>query len=57
MNCNKCKSDMAQIDYIEHKKRLFKFYQKIRKLRIMLIATNVIWLSVVLALVIRMFER
>jgi hypothetical protein len=42
---------MAQIPYIEHKKRLFKFYQKVRTMRTMLIATNAIWLSVVVALV------
>ena len=27
MNCDKCKSDMAQSPYIEHKKRMFKFYK------------------------------
>lgn len=57
MNCDKCKSDMAQIPYIEHKKRLFKFYQKVRAMRIMLIATNAIWLSVVVALVAWMMTR
>ena len=57
MNCDKCKSDMAQIPYIEHKKRLFKFYQKVRAMRAMLIATNAIWLSVVVALVAWMMTR
>ena len=57
MNCDKCKSDMAQIPYIEHKKRLFKFYQKVRVMRTMLIATNAIWLSVVVALVVWMMTR
>ena len=57
MNCDKCKSDMAQIPYIEHKKRMYKFYEKARKLRIMLIATNAIWLSVVGALVAWMMTR
>ena len=57
MNCDKCKSDMAQIPYIEHKKRLFKFYQKVRTMRTMLIATNAIWFSVVVALVAWMMTR
>lgn len=57
MNCDKCKSDMAQIPYIEHKKRMFKFYQKVRAMRTMLIATNAIWLSVVVALVAWMMTR
>ena len=51
MNCDKCKSDMAQIPYIEHKKRMFKFYQRVNRLRVVLVAKNVIWLSVVGALV------
>ena len=57
MNCDKCKSDMAQIPYIEHKKRLFKLYQKVRVMRTILIATNAIWLSVVVALVAWMMTR
>ena len=51
MGCEKCKSDMLEIPYIEHKKRLYKFYQKNRVLRMMLIATNVAWGLVVAALV------
>lgn len=45
------KPDMAQIPYIEHKKRLYKFYQKNRALRMMIIATNAAWGLVVAALV------
>ena len=45
------KPDMLEIPYIEHKKRLYKFYQKNRALRMMLIATNMVWLLIVVALI------
>lgn len=46
--CNKCnlcfKDDMAQIPYIEHKRRMFKAYQRETALRGWLIGTNAMWL-------------
>ena len=48
MKCNKCnfcvKEDMAQIPYIEHKRRMFKAYQREIKLRRWLIGTNAMWI-------------
>lgn len=58
MKCNKCnvcfKEDMAHIPYIEHKRRMFKAYQKEIKLKGLLIGTNVMWIvGVVVWLVVR----
>lgn len=38
------KPDMAQIPYIEHKKRLFKAYQRERRLLKIAIFSNLFWL-------------
>ena len=47
---NRTKSDMAQITYIEHKRRIFKFYQKNKRLKIALIVTNIMWAIMFIAL-------
>lgn len=36
-------SNMYQIPYIEHKKRMFKAYKREQILKTCLIATNVLW--------------
>lgn len=43
MKCNECKVNMAQIPYIEHKKRIYKAYQREQKLKILLVCTNTLW--------------
>ena len=47
--CNKCnlccEEDMAQIPYIEHKRRMFKVCQRENVLRGWLIGTNAMWLT------------
>ena len=43
-------ADMAQISYIEHKKRMFKAYQREMRLKIALIASNVLWIICFIAL-------
>ena len=55
--CNRCKmcgefSDMAQIPYIEHKKRIFKAYQRENRLVWIAILTNAAWLSMVIWLIV-----
>ena len=46
--CNKCKlctnEHIAQIPYIEHKRRMFKAYRRENVLKSWLIGTNTIWL-------------
>lgn len=42
--------DLAQIPYIEHEKRMFKAYQKINLLKMILVASNCMWLIVVFLL-------
>ena len=48
MKCNKCnlcyEKEMAHIPYIEHKRRMYKAYQREIKLQGWLIGTNAIWL-------------
>lgn len=34
---------MAQIPYIAHKARMYKAYKREKRLKIMLVATNVLW--------------
>ena len=41
--------DMAQIPYIEHRKRMFKAYQRENRLKWILVATNVFWSLAVFA--------
>lgn len=47
-------ADMAQISYIAHKKRMFKAYRKAyqreMRLKIALIASNVLWIICFIAL-------
>lgn len=45
MGCEKkCENlNMAQIPYIEHQRRMFKMYDSKKKIKIVLITTNVIW--------------
>ena len=57
MGCENCKSDMAQIMYIEHKRRLFKFYQKYKRLKFALIITNIIWAGIVIVLSVLLVMR
>jgi hypothetical protein len=35
--------DMAQIPYIAHLARMYKAHQREKRLKIMLVATNVLW--------------
>lgn len=37
-------SDMAQVPYIEHEKRMYKAYKRECLLKVMLAATNGLWL-------------
>ena len=37
-------SNMYQIPYIEHKKRMFKAYQRERRLKYALAITNALWI-------------
>ena len=54
MKCNECKVNMAQIPYIEHKKRIYKAYKREQKLKILLVCTNAMWvLGAVLTLITR----
>ena len=54
MKCTNCsKIDMATIPYIEHEKRMFKAYQREKKLFFSLIVTNVIWVIAIISLLVR----
>lgn len=54
MKCNKCiKPDMAQIPYIEHEYRMYKAYQREKRLKISLICSNIVWVLLVLILIAR----
>ena len=48
MACNNCNknNDMAQIPYIEHERRMFKAYQREKRLKILLFGTNISWLFI-----------
>lgn len=54
-NCNLCfKEDMAQIPYIEHRKRMYKAYKREKKLWICLLCSNAMWVFMaILSLVVR----
>ncbi len=45
MKCHECYCglDMAQIPYIEHQKRMFKAYQAKKRLKWLLIGSNILW--------------
>ena len=43
MKCNKCNPDMAQIPYIEHELRMYKAYCREKRLKILLVITNICW--------------
>ena len=47
------KNDMAQISFIAHKKALFEAYKREKRLKIMLIATNIIWAIFVTGIFVR----
>ena len=57
MNCKvciSCKTDMAQIPYIEHELRIFKAYQREIRLKAFLIGSNCLWfIAAVLCFVLR----
>ena len=64
MNCENCKSDMAQIPYIEHELRMAKAYDREKKLRDknanlkrLFVASNLLWGCVVVTAVIFFFAR
>lgn len=42
---------MAQVPYIEHEYRLYKAYQREKRLKYILIGTNIIWAVIALILV------
>ena len=42
---------MAMIPYIEHELRMFKAYERERRLKFMLTATNVFWFGLILLLI------
>ena len=54
MKCNKCigNIEMAQIPYIEHEYRIYKAYEREKRLKLMLIGTNILWALVVIMLVV-----
>ena len=44
MKCKECtKVDMAQIPYVEHRMRMYRAYERERRLKVTLIATNALW--------------
>jgi hypothetical protein len=43
--------EMAQIPYIEHELRMFKAYERERRLKFMLTASNVFWVGLTLLLI------
>ncbi len=45
------KINMAQIPYIEHEYRMYKAYQREKRLKYILIGTNIVWAVVALILV------
>lgn len=46
--------DMAQIPYIEHKHRMFKVYQREKRLKVLLVCSNCLWLiAAILTTVVR----
>jgi hypothetical protein len=47
----KNKTDIAQIPYITHEYRMHKAYEREKRLKCILIATNVLWAVVALILV------
>ena len=58
MECIKCitrelKDGLAQIPYVEHKKRIFKAYEKISRLKVALILSNAIWAAIAALLIMR----
>lgn len=46
-------SNMAQIPFIEHKKRMYKAYCRERNLKLLLIISNVFWVLIALLLYMR----
>lgn len=42
---------MAQIPYIEHEYRMYKAYQREKKLKIGLICSNIVWALIALILI------
>lgn len=55
MRCKECvkNSELSLIPFVEHKKRMFKAYQREQRLKISLIATNILWLIVFIILLVR----
>ena len=56
MKCSECErqnAELAQIPYIEHELRMFRAYRKRRKLMRWLIGTNLAWVGIVIALLLR----
>lgn len=56
MKCSKCErqnAELAQVPYIEHELRMFRAYRKRRKLMRWLVGTNLAWVGIVIALLLR----
>ena len=55
MECTKCTkcNNIAQIPYIEHKKRMFKAYQREMRLTILLMISNLLWLVALVFVLVR----
>ena len=51
MKCSEC--NMAHIPYIEHRKRMFKAYQREEKLKHWLLITNLAWLIAMIIVLVR----
>jgi hypothetical protein len=47
------KKDMATIPYIAHEARMFKAYQREKSLKALLIASNCLWIGVMLFMLLR----
>ena len=52
MKCTNCKKDIAQVPYIEHELRMHKAYKRESILKGLLVASNLIWLGTVIAMLI-----
>lgn len=53
-NCNLCfKEDMAHIPFIEHERRMFKAYERIKAWKIRFIVSNIVWVICVIWLAMR----
>ena len=53
MKCNNCKNNLAQIPYVEHKKVVFQYMYKAKRLKLWLLVSNIAWAIVAVVLAVR----